>query len=221
MVHTKRQEVPRNWPIERKGSTFIVRPFRSLEEGVPVLVVLRDMLKMAQNRKEAKKIIYNKKVTLNGKQIKNEKNAVLLFDVISLVPVKKSYKLDLDKKGKFILKEIPEKEANKKISKVQGKKVLKGKKSQLNLSDGRNFNSEIKCQINDSVIVDLDKKQLEKCLSLKKGSKVLVFAGKHAGKRGSIENINNERKMADINVSEENSEEEKVSALIKQIIIIE
>lgn len=221
MVHTKRQEVPRNWPIERKGSTFIVRPFRSLEEGVPVLVVLRDMLEMAQNRKEAKKIIYNKKVTLNGKQIKDEKNAVLLFDVIRLVPAKKSYRLDLDVKGKFTLNEIPEKESNKKISKVQGKKVLKGKRFQLNLSDGRNFNSDIKCQINDSVIIDLDKKQIEKCLQLKEGSKALVFAGKHAGKRGSIEKIHQERKMAEIKISEGDSKGEKVSALIKQIIVTE
>jgi len=56
---------------------------------------------------------------------------------------------------------------------------------------------------------------------LKEGSKILVFAGKHAGKRGSIEKIDQERKMAEIKISEGDSKGDKVSALIKQIIVIE
>lgn len=217
MAHTKRQQIPRNWPIEKKGSTFIVRPFRSLEEGVPVLVVLRDMLKIVQNRKEAKKIINNKNILLNEKPIKSEKNAVLLFDVLKLIPTKQNFRLELDERGKFSLKEISKKEADKKISKIQGKNVLKGKKTQLNLSDGRNFISDIECSVNDSVVIDLKNKKIEKALPMKKGAKVLIFAGKHSGDRGSIENLDSERKTAEIKTQNK----EKINALIKQIIVTE
>ena len=52
MTHIKRQSAPTNWPIERKGTKFIVTPLGSITEGVPVLILLRDILRITENRKE-------------------------------------------------------------------------------------------------------------------------------------------------------------------------
>lgn len=216
-MYLKRQEIPKSWPVYRKGTKYVVRPSSNLESGIPLLLILRDMLKIVQNRKEAKRTIFLKQILLNGKIPGDEKNSVLLFDTISLTPAKKNYRLDLSEKGKFELKEISEREVNKKTIKVVNKRVVKGKKIQLNLHDGRNLFSDIKCQINDSVLVNLKEKKIEKCLPLKENAGAVVFAGKHSGKRGEIKTINLEKKIIEL----ETNHKEKINVLIKQVIIVE
>ena len=57
-MHLKRQKIPKNWPIKRKGTKYLVRPNSNLTKGIPILIILRDMLKVAQNRREVKRIIH-------------------------------------------------------------------------------------------------------------------------------------------------------------------
>ena len=216
-MHLKRQEVPKSWPVYRKGTKYVVRPDSNLEAGMPLLVILRDVLKIVQNRKEARRVIFLKQILVNNKIPKDEKSPVLLFDTISLIPAKKNYRLDLSEKGKFKLREINENEINRKPAKIVNKKILKGKRIQLNLQDGRNFLSDIKCGVNDSVLVNFKEKKIEKCLPLKEASKAVVFAGKHSGKRGSIKTLDMEKKIVEL----ETDEKEKINVLLRQIIVIE
>ena len=95
MAHLKRQKMPKNWPIKRKGTTYVVRPSFNPKKGLPVLIVLRDILEVAQDRKEVKKIIRAKQVLLNNKPVNDEKNNILLFDVLNIVPENKSYRMKL------------------------------------------------------------------------------------------------------------------------------
>jgi small subunit ribosomal protein S4e len=214
MSHLKRHAIPKSWPIQRKGTTFVVQPNRGFSDSLPVLIILRDMLKVAQNRKEVKKMIHMKNILLNSKEIRDEKEGVMLFDIITLVPSKKNYRLIVLKNEKFSMEEIKENEANTKIVKIIGKKILKGKKVQLNLSDGRNFLSDINCKIGDSFLINLKNKKIEKCLPLKENSEAIIFSGKHSGEKGKIEKINKERKIAEIN-----NGKEKINVLIKQIMV--
>ena len=214
-MHLKRQKVPKNWPIKRKGTAYVVRPNANISNGIPILIVLRDMLKLAQNRKEVKRAIHVKNLLLNGSPVRDEKNSISLFDTLTIVPSNESYKLSLSEKGKFQIEKINAGEETHKIAKVINKKMLKGKKIQLNLSDGRNFLSDVKCNVNGSVLIDLKKKKIEKCLPLKENGEVLVFAGKHAGKKANIDKINQVKKMAELTFNDE-----KINVLIKQLIII-
>jgi small subunit ribosomal protein S4e len=208
--------MPKSWPIARKGTKYVVRPSFGLNTGIPLLIVLRDMLKIAKNRKEVKKAIHEKKISINNKLSRDEKESVQLFDKVSLVFSKKYYKMNLSDKGKFILEEIKEEDANQKIAKIINKKILKGKKIQINLSDGRNFISDIKCKVNDSVSIDFKNKKIKKCLPLEKSAKIVVVAGKHAGKRGSLIELKTERKMAELKINNK-----KMNILIKHIIVTE
>jgi small subunit ribosomal protein S4e len=216
MTHLKRQGISKKWPIERKGTKYVVKPRFNTENGVPLLIVLRDMLKFAQNRKEVKKIIHLKQILVNGRVAKDERENILFFDILNMIPLKKYYRLELSENGKFYLNEIKENEANKKIAKVIGKKVLKKKKKQLNLSDGRNFLSDIKCKTNDSVVINLKDKKIEKCIPLKEGAKIFVFAGKHIGKSGETESIDEKEKTAKVKIKGKN-----INILIKQLIVVE
>jgi small subunit ribosomal protein S4e len=216
MRHLKRQNMPGNWPIPRKGTTFVVRPNSSNEKGLPILIILRDMLKVAKNRKEVKKALFMKNVLINGRLVRDEKNTAVLFDTLTIIPSKKSYRIVLDEKGKFSIEEIKEPENSKKISKIINKIILKGKKTQLNLSDGRNLLSEQKCSVGDSVLINLKDKKIEKIIPIKEKSKVLIYSGKHSGKQGEVIKLKPERKMVSVKVGED-----KINVLTKQIMAIE
>ena len=174
------------------------------------------MLKIAQNRKEVKKAIHMKHIILNNKLLKDEKNIASLFDVINIIPAKKYYKIGLTEKGKFKIDEIKKEDSDKKISKIIDKKILKGKKTQLNLSDGRNFISNINCNINDSILINLKDKKIDKCLSFKEKANVIVFQGKHAGEKGNVNKVGLEHKMAELDINKK-----KVNVLIKQLMVVE
>ena len=214
-MHLKRQEVPKNWPIYRKGTKYIVRPEFDAQRGVPFLIVLRDMLKVVQNRKEAKRVIHLRQVLMNNKQISDEKNSVTLFDTVTILPSKKHYRMDLLDGGKFSLTEIKDSEANHKIVKLINKKVLTGKKVQLNFEDGMNFISDMKCNVNDSVLVNFKEKKVEKCIPLNEGSEVFVFSGKHSGKSGFLKKMYKEKGISEIDI-----EGKTISVLIKQFMAI-
>jgi len=215
-MHLKRQQVPKRWPIPRKGSVYVVRPNFSLNNGIPILVVLRDVLKIAQNKKEVKRAIHLREILIDGRAVTDEKRAVTLFDVITIIPSKKHYIVELSKNRKFDVREIKESEANTKVSKIIGKKIMKGKKVQINLNDGNNILSDAKYSINDSVVINLKNKKIEKHLPLKEHANVMIFDGKHAGQRGIIKKIDSEHKTVELDI-----EGKKVSALIKQIIVTE
>ena len=148
----KRQTVPKNWPIPRKGNKFVVRPNFSNDKGLPILIILRDVLGVAKTRKEVKKAIHEKNILINGRAVRDEKNTAVLFDIITIVPSKKNYRIELTNNGKFKIEEIKESEADTKIAKIVDKKTLKGKKIQLNLSDGKNTLYDITLSSKNSFI---------------------------------------------------------------------
>jgi len=217
-MHLKRQEVPKNWPVYRKGTRFVVRPSSDIARGIPLLILMRDIMGIAQNRKEVKRAIHMRNVLVNSRPAMDDKGSVLLFDVITIVPEKKSYRLTLTEGGKMDVQEIKDSEAGSKVSKIRDKKILKGKKIQLNLEDGNNFLSEIKCDTNDSVVVNLKDRKVEKCIPLAEKAKALVFAGKHAGKSGVIKKIDLDKGMIELDIG---SDKGIISVLIKQMMVTE
>jgi ribosomal protein S4E len=98
--------------------------------------------------------------------------------------------------------------------------MLKGKKQQINFSDGRNLTSNFECKINDSAIINFKDKRIEKCLPMKEKAKVAIILGKHIGEKGIIEKIDINKKIAKIKV-EGDGKGKEVNVLIKQFIVIE
>ncbi len=215
MSHVKRHAVPKTWPIQRKGTTFVVKSGLSSTNSLPVLIIMRDLLGVAQNRKEVKRMIHMKSILLNGRQIRDEKEGVVLFDVITLVPSKKNYRLTILRNEKFNVEEIKESEAGTKVAKIINKRMLKGKKVQINLSDGRNILSDAKCKVDDSVLINLKSKKIEKCIPFDEKAEAMVFAGKHSGEKGKINSIDKEKKTVEIT-----NKEGKINVLIKQVMAI-
>lgn len=216
MAHIKRNKIPKTWPNSRKGTKWVVKPLSNAKKGIPILVAIRDILKIAQNKKEVKKAVNKKNILINNRPVRDVRESLLLYDRLEIVPLKKCYRLILTENKRFDLEEVAKDKSHYKISKIVGKKILKNKKVQLNLLDGRNFISNTKANINDSVLIDLEKKKIEKSLPIKEKASAVVIEGKHIGKKGIINKINKEEKSVNLKLKDNN-----VNILIKQIMVVE
>jgi small subunit ribosomal protein S4e len=207
-MHLTRNQVPKFWPIARKGTKSVVVPSHNKRNGIPIMVILRDILKLAKTRKEVKKILRDGKIKVNGKLVRDEKFALVMFDIMEMNS--KNYKLVLENK-KFKVEETKDKE---KIIKVTNKKILPGGIVQINFNDGRNIITKEKLNVGDSVVMNFDGK-IEKKIELKEGSKVIVMTGSHRGEGGKVERIEEKKKTAEILIGKE-----KVNLELKRLIAI-
>ncbi len=189
-MHTIRKTISKILPIPKKGTKYVIVSSHNKKFGVPVLIIMRDILGFVKTRKELKKIMLEKKVLVNNKFIREENRALLLFDTLKLKDLNKSYRLSFNEHGRAIMKEIADKECEVKICRIINKKILKGKKVQLNFNDGTNVLSNEKVNVGDCVLINLNKWKIEKVMPIKEKSSVLIIKGKYIGKEGEILNIN-------------------------------
>ncbi|MHC1599570.1 MAG: 30S ribosomal protein S4e [Candidatus Methanospirareceae archaeon] len=193
--HQKRIAAPRSWKIERKTSYWAVKPKpgpHPKDRSMPLLLVVRDMLKLADNSREAKRILNEGNVVVNGKVMKDHKFPVGVFDILSIPLIKANYMVLLDKKDKLSLVEVGKRAASKKLCRVNGKRMIKEGAVQLNLHDGRNIlpgESGAGIKTHDSLLISIPDNKIVKHFAYKIGSKVVVIGGKHSAQTGEIEEI--------------------------------
>lgn len=189
MAHIKKTKMPKTWPVPRKGKRkrFIAIPSHSTNKGISLLFLIRDVLGLAKTRKEVRIMTFGGMVKINNKVRTDENFPVNVLDVVCLSAGKEErfYRLEIVNK-KFTLVEIDAKDADSKVVKIIGKKILSGGKVQMNLRDGQNFLSDAKFNVGDSAVLDTKKNVVKKILELKKGAHVEIIIGKHAGKKGEI-----------------------------------
>ena len=191
--HLKRIAAPSFWKISKKAYAWVVRPRagpHKLEECFPLLIIVRDILKLADNAKEAKKIIKMGEILVDGKVRKDHKFPVGLFDVISIPKMKKFYRIVPARKGLKLI-EIDEKESKVKLCKIRNKTIVKNGKVQLNLHDGKNIlvDDPTLYKTGDSLLLELPTLKILEHIKLEKGNLGIVIKGKRAGKMGEIEKI--------------------------------
>lgn len=179
-MYQTRAKATKKLPIPRKGTKYIARSFESLENSIPVVIAIRDVLKLAKTSKEVKKMINKKLLKINGKEVKELREGIRLFNILE---AGKSYELSLTNNGKFTFNETKNK--NQRLVKVTNKKILKSKTTQINLYDGSNVITKDKINVHDSLILDFSGK-ITKHIPLEKGKDCLIISGKNIGKAGKI-----------------------------------
>jgi len=186
-MHIKRTQMPKAWPIPRKGRKrrFVAVPSHMTRKGIPLLFLLRDVLGIAKTRKEVKYMTHNGMVKVNNKIRRDENFPMQVFDILTLDKANLNYRLEIVNR-KFNLIKISAKEAETKIVKISGKKIISEGKVQMNLDDGRNILTKEKFSVGDSVILDTRTGKIVKILPLKEGAKIEVVTGKHAGEKGTL-----------------------------------
>lgn len=189
--YQKRVASPRSWPIERKTHTWVAKSKpgpHSATGSIPLVVVVRDLLGLVDNSREAKRILHEGGVLVDGKARKEIKFPVGIFDVIAVPALDKKYRLLKDAKGRFNLSELEKGEARK-LCRIEDKTTLKGGKTQLNLNDGTNILAEGDYRTGSSVILSIPDKEIADVIEFKVGNLAMVVGGSHSGEVGTIKMI--------------------------------
>ena len=187
--HMKRLTMPRSWPLPRKSTIWIQKPNpcgHTLEHCMPLGVVLRDVLGVAQTRREAKRIVHSKLVKVDGNLESDSGRGVGLMDVLTVGD--DNYRCILDTNGKLRYRPIPKKSASTKTCRVTGRSTIKGGKTQVHLHDGRNllFDESPDYKTGDSLVISLPDQDIKAHHKFEEGAIAYLTGGSHIGETAIV-----------------------------------
>jgi small subunit ribosomal protein S4e len=198
---SKRLNTPKFLQIKRKHGKFFMAPSPGPHPSrfcLPLLHIVRDLLKIVDNHREAKKLIGLGKFKVDGKIVKDKTYPVGLMDVLSIEKMNKHYRILPDSHHGLILHEIPEAESAFKLCRITEKSTLKGGHIQLNLHDGRNIFIRVKDPRNtkediykrmDVLKISVPEQEILKVLKFKEGNLAIIMSGKNIGQIGKVTTI--------------------------------
>lgn len=191
----KRRAAPRSWTIPRKGTKWVKRPSpgpHAQDESIPLLLVLRDLRRVASSMREARRILRDGAVRIDGKVVRDLARGVGLMDSVSFAaPLNEHFRLLKDRRGKLVLVAIPEAEAATKIGRVRFKHAVPGGKVEVTLHDGRNLLAEPSTpwKVGDSLKIQLPDQKVVTHLPLAPGQLAYVAGGSHVGEVARVDRV--------------------------------
>ncbi|MBI4145717.1 hypothetical protein HY489_00075 [Candidatus Woesearchaeota archaeon] len=186
--HLKAYAAPKSWTILRKVNKWIVKPSpgaHPLKSSLPVGLLLKQ-LGHAHTSREAKKILNQGVVLVDGKKVFDVHRSVGFMDVVQVGD--SALRCGLDKKGRLTFTDAKA-DLGMKVCRVVGKQSVVGGKTQITLSDGRNLLSGEKVAVGDSLVIELPGQKVSQHLSLDKGVSVFLMAGRHTGVLSVVQKI--------------------------------
>jgi len=217
-LHLKREASPKFWPIHRKEFTWAVKPRpgpHPINRCIPLVLIVREILGLAKTRKEARKIISQGKILVDGKVRRDDRFPAGLMDVISIPDLDAHYRILPSEKG-LTLHSIDKKEAGFKLCRIENKTTVRGGHIQLNLHDGRNIlirvedptsPEEDKYRTLDTLMISIPDQEIMEYFRMEKGMSAILIDGKNIGKYGMISSIeeqpNRKRRRLLVNIEDE------------------
>uniref|UniRef100_A0A7J3QCY6 Small ribosomal subunit protein eS4 n=1 Tax=Ignisphaera aggregans TaxID=334771 RepID=A0A7J3QCY6_9CREN len=200
--HLKRLAAPIFWPILKKEYKWVVKPSpgpHPIDRCIPLLLFVRDVIGIAKNSKEAKRIIFDGKVFVDNVVRKDYKFPVGFMDIVS-IPEIDLYLRVVPYVGKHLWYiNISKEESKLKLVRIENKVTVKDGNIQLNLHDGRNILIRVKDPKNpvevssyktlDSILIELPSQNILQHIPLDIGKFAIVIDGKNVGRFGKIINI--------------------------------
>lgn len=146
------------------------------------------MLKLVNSSKEAKRILHDGSVMVDGNIVRDYRFPVGLFDVITMPKTDTSYRVLLDRKQRLMLHKVTD--SGIKLYRITDKTNVKGGATQLNLHDGSNIISdEFSYRTSDSVLVSIPERKVLQHFVYKPGNLALITGGAHSGELATIKEI--------------------------------
>ncbi|AIG98908.1 MULTISPECIES: 30S ribosomal protein S4e [Archaeoglobus] len=218
-MHQKRLSAPKTYKIPRKVSKWVVKPSPGPhnKEAIPLLVLVRDFLELADTGREARRIISAGEILVDGVVRKDYKFPVGLFDVVTIPKLEKSYRILFDEKGRYIPKEVED--ADLKLYKITNKTLVRGGKVQLNLFDGTNILGSNDYKTKDSILLRIPEKEVVDHLKFEEGALVMITGGTHAGEIGRIKSYKIVRSSAPNLVTVE-GEERDITTIEDYVFVV-
>ena len=187
--HIKRLMMPRSWPLPRKTTIWVQKPDpcgHSIDKCMPMGMILRDILGVAHNRREAKQFLHSRPIMVDGKIETALGRGVGLMDVLTVGD--NNFRCVLDTNGKLRYRAITSKQASSKICRVMGKTTISGGKTQLHLHDGRNllFDSNPEYKSGDSLVISLPDQEVVSHHKFEEGALAYLTGGSHIGETATV-----------------------------------
>ncbi|MFA5101663.1 MAG: 30S ribosomal protein S4e [Candidatus Thermoplasmatota archaeon] len=191
--HLKRLAAPRVLRIHKKEHVLTIRAApgpHPLEYSIPLGLLVRDYLGLCDTYKEARKIVSNGDILVDGVKRKDFKFPCGLMDVISIPKMRKNLRILYDRNGKLTLIPISESEAEWKLCRIQNKTMIRGKKIQLNLHDGKNkLVEKDDYKTGDVLKIAFKESSIDDVYKFEKGTVSMIIGGTHIGEVANIEEI--------------------------------
>ncbi len=189
--HLKRVVSPKSWGIARKTAKFVTKtsPGPHNKNALPIVVWARDQMGIVRNMKEAKHIIREREIIVNGRPVRHPDMGIGIFDIVSIPKSGQHYRILRDKKGRHVTIPIDEAAASSRLVKIINKTIVKGGKIQLNLRDGSNILTDKSYKPGDSVVLSLKeghKNEIIDHFPFQAGNMAMIIGGKHSGVVGRI-----------------------------------
>ena len=231
--HLKRKPAPKLWPIHRKEAVWTVMPKsgpHSLSRSLPLALIVRDILGFAKTGKEAKKILSQGKITVDGKVRRDERFLVGLMDVISILEAKKAYRVMPSRKGLFLYP-ISADEIAFKLCRIENKTVVKGGNMHLDLHDGASsmikvsdspLPEDVVYHTLDVLKLSVPDREILGYTKLIVGAPAIVIGGKNMGKYGKVTTIEkkSEKKRRDLLVTLKDLDGEQFQTILDFVFIL-
>jgi small subunit ribosomal protein S4e len=184
-----------------------------LASSMPLGIILRDVLNVASTVSEAKRILAEGKVLIDGVVRHDYKLPVGLMDVIYVKPADTYYRIMPDKVNQLSLLKITAEEASFKLVRLSGKRILKDKTVQLNSHDGRSFavkiddpfNPQVSYRVYDTLKISLPGGEILEHIPLEVGNYVSVIGGSKNGEYGTLAELPAQRganRLAKVTIKE-------------------
>lgn len=196
--HIKSFGAPAFWPILRKAYKWTVKTSpgpHSISRSVPLLIVVRDFMGLAETSGEARKIIAEGNIKVDGRVRKDYKFPVGVMDVIEVVKSGEYFRVVPVPTKVLGLLPISEDEASFKLCRIENKTTVRGGHIQLNLHDGRNVVVRISDPRNPvedvyetlgTVKLSLRDSKIEEYYPMKEGSVAIIVGGKNVGRVAKV-----------------------------------
>jgi small subunit ribosomal protein S4e len=187
--HIKRISAPKSWPISRKFRTWVTRPKpgRPFALAISLNNTLKELTEVVRTSKEAKYLLKEVGVEINGKRVYSIRQPVGFMDVVSISSQDKHWRVGLTKKGRLCAIPISKEEASQRLVKIKNKTRV-GSSIQINCSDGTNMLvSKNTYAIGDTLL--LEKNKIKKHLPLTKGASIILTSGGHLSEVGVVSDL--------------------------------
>jgi len=177
--------------LHKLGGTWAPRPTtgpHKLRECLPLIILLRNRLKYALNKREVTAICAQRLIKIDGKVRTDTNYPAGFMDVVTIEKTNETFRLLYDTKGRFATHRITPEEGKYKLLKIR--KVYVGLKGipLVTTHDGRTIRyPDPIIKAGDSVKFNLTTHKIEEIIRFDSGVLAMVTSGKNIGRVGVVE----------------------------------
>ncbi|MFW9915770.1 MAG: 30S ribosomal protein S4e [Candidatus Thorarchaeota archaeon] len=195
--HRKRFTAPMTYPIPRKHYKFTIKGTPSghlTERSIPLSIVLRNILDLAETTREADRIVRSGAIAVDTVIRRDPRFAIGPMDILSIPEIGNHYRATpFEGKRRLFLVEIPDTASNWKLCKVIGKNTIHQGRLQINLHDGRSIQSTEEddkslreIAVGDTLKISLPEQEIQEHIPLQTGAWGVIEDGSNIGKNGKL-----------------------------------